>query len=531
MNSTLAIDMGAHAASVGATPLLALDNLGKRFARVQALSGVSLTVEPGEVHCLLGENGAGKSTLCNLVFGVYPPDEGVMRLGGERWMPSGPAEALDNGIAMVHQHFSLVPRLSVVENLMLGQVGGLLKHLEFAKRIRALGARYGLEIDPYAIVGNLSVGERQRIEIVKCLMREPRLLVLDEPTAVLPPDEIGSLLDICRQVADSGRGVVLVTHKLAEIAKVADRVTVLRGGRKVAEAAMADVAMGDLVRAMVGREVTSLESALQTALTDEDEASPPSAPPTGGPRFALICDGLTVKDRNGATRLDNFTLEIRPGEVVGLAGVEGNGQSELGLVLAGLLRANAGHFSIGDRDLTEAAPAAITAAGGGIVPEDRHAIACVPAMTVAENMFLNKLERFSRYGLLRQRPLADATQALMREFDVRAAGPDVAFAGLSGGNQQKAVLARELTLDPLIFLLAAQPSRGLDIGAVEAVYRQIRYVARSGVGVLLVSSELDELIAASDRIVVLYRGRIVGEMPARSDQREAIGALMSGHLP
>ena len=244
--------------------------------------------------------------------------------------------------------------------------------------------------------------------------------------------------------------------------------------------------------------------------------------------FALVCDGLTVHDRHGAVRLDNFTLEIRPGEIVGLAGVEGNGQSELGMVLAGLLRPTEGHFYIGGSDLTHAGAAAVTAAGGGIVPEDRHAVACVTAMSVAENMFLNKLDRFTRFGLLQRGALNAAAQKQMREFDVRAAGPEVAFSGLSGGNQQKAVLARELTLDPLVALVAAQPTRGLDVSAVEAVYRQIRAAARRGVGVLLISSELDELLAVADRVAVLYRGRLVGERPAEMTERGAIGALMSG---
>jgi len=472
-------------------PLLSLDDLGKRFGSLQALAGVSLGVEAGTVQCLLGENGAGKSTLCNLIFGVYEPSTGRMTFDGKPWAPATPAVALEQGIAMVHQHFSLVPRMTVVENLMLGQVRGMLHRHEFGARIRDIAERFGFALDPDAVVGELSVGERQRAEIVKCLMRDPKLLVLDEPTAVLPPGEIGALLEICRKVADSGRAVILVTHKLAEIAKVADRVAVLRTGRLVADERMANADMATLVHAMVGREVKPLD----VALAEPDEA-PSVRVSDGPPGFALVCDGLTVEDRHGAVRLDNFTLEIRPGEVVGLAGVEGNGQSELGMVLA----------------------------------EDRHAVACVTGMSVAENMFLNKLDRFTRFGLLQRRALNEATRRQMLDFDVRAAGPEVAFSGLSGGNQQKAVLARELTLDPLVALIAAQPTRGLDVSAVEAVYRQIRAAARRGVGVLLISSELDELIAVADRIAVLYRGRLVGERPAAMSERPAIGALMSGQV-
>jgi simple sugar transport system ATP-binding protein len=508
---------------LSADQLLSLRNLGKRFGSLQALEGVSLDVRAGSVQCLLGENGAGKSTLCNLIFGVYEPSEGDMAFDGAAWAPESPAVALEKGIAMVHQHFSLVPRMTVVENLMLGQVSGVLKRHEFGARIRDIAESFGFTLDPEAVVGELSVGERQRAEIVKCLMRDPKLLVLDEPTAVLPPGEIGALLDICRRVADSGRAVILVTHKLAEIAKVADRVAVLRTGRLVADESMTDADMGALVHAMVGRELRPLD----VALAETDEEVEASEAPKG---FALVCDGLTVHDRHGAVRLDNFTLEIRPGEIVGLAGVEGNGQSELGMVLAGLLRPTEGHFYIGGNDLTHAGAAAVTAAGGGIVPEDRHAVACVTAMSVAENMFLNKLDRFTRFGLLQRGALNAAAGKQMKTFDVRAAGPDVAFSGLSGGNQQKAVLARELTLDPLVALVAAQPTRGLDVSAVEAVYRQIRAAARRGVGVLLISSELDELLAVADRVAVLYRGRLVGERPAEMSERGAIGALMSGQV-
>ncbi|MEI7873149.1 MAG: ABC transporter ATP-binding protein [Alphaproteobacteria bacterium] len=510
------------------SPLLCLQDLGKRFGSLQALEGITLDIDAGTVHCLLGENGAGKSTLCNLIFGVYAPSAGQMQFGERPWLPSSPAEALEQGIAMVHQHFSLVPRMTVVENLMLGQAKGVLKRREFADRIRDIADRFGFVLDPDAVVGELSVGERQRAEIVKCLMRDPKLLVLDEPTAVLPPGEIGALLDICRRVADSGRAVILVTHKLAEIAKVADRVAVLRTGRLVAKADMKTADMGALVHAMVGREVKPLDVALSDS--KEGDPSDAEAAPLAKPGFALVCDGLTVQDRHGATRLDNFTLEVRPGEIVGLAGVEGNGQSELGMVLAGLLTPNEGRYFIGDTELTHAGAAAVTAAGGGIVPEDRHAVACVTAMSVAENMFLNKLERFTRFGLLQRRALNEATEMQMKEFDVRAAGPEVAFSGLSGGNQQKAVLGRELTLEPLVALVAAQPTRGLDVSAVEAVYRQIRAAARRGVGVLLISSELDELIAVADRIAVLYRGRLVGERPAEMGERGAIGALMSGQV-
>jgi simple sugar transport system ATP-binding protein len=355
-------------------------------------------------------------------------------------------------------------------------------------------------------------------------MRDPKLLVLDEPTAVLPPGEIGALLDICRRVADSGRAVILVTHKLAEIAKVADRVAVLRTGRLVADESMTNADMGALVHAMVGREVKPLD----VALAEPDEA--PAADVSNAPRgFALVCDGLTVQDRHGAVRVDNFTLEIRPGEVVGLAGVEGNGQSELAAVLSGMTKATQGRFFIRGREMTGRSPKEITAAGAGVVPEDRHAVGCITAMSLAENLMLPRLDDFRRFGLLDRAALRRAALALMQRFDVRAAGPDIAFGGLSGGNQQKAVLGRELSTEGLVFLLAAQPTRGLDVGAVESVYGRIRAACAEGVGVLLISSELDELLSVADRVVVLYRGRIMGHCRADPGNRERVGAMMAGH--
>ncbi|QHI97576.1 ATP-binding cassette domain-containing protein [Xylophilus rhododendri] len=504
-------------------PLLELDGLGKSFGRLRVLDDISLSLEAGEVHCLLGENGAGKSTLCNLIFGVHAPDGGTMKLDGAPYRPARPADALAQGIAMVHQHFSLVPDVSVVDNLLLGQSRGVLKRAECAERMQALGQRYGMPLDPYAKVSDLSVGERQRVEIVKCLMREPRLLVLDEPTAVLLPDEIQALLQVCQRVAEQGCGVVLVTHKLAEIRQVARRATVLRGGRIVARSDQPAEDITSLVRAMIQRDLADpsdvLPAAPARAATPSGEAEPVPA---------LMVDGLTVRDAQGVTRLDNFTVMVAPGEIVGVAGVEGNGQVELAGVLSGLMDNTEGRFFVAGEDLTGRSAGAITAAGVGIVPEDRHASGCVTQMSVAENMLLNRLGDYRRWGLLDRAALKRDAQQLMLTYDVRAAGPDAAFSGLSGGNQQKAVLARELTTDGLKFLMAAQPTRGLDVGAVEAVYGHIVGACARGVGVLLISSELDELLHVADRILVLYRGRIMGECEAHASQRERIGAWMAG---
>jgi general nucleoside transport system ATP-binding protein len=516
-------------------PLLHLSRVAKHFGALKALEGVDLDVARGEVHCLLGENGAGKSTLCNLVFGVHRPDAGQITFDGQPFAPAGPADALRRGIAMVHQHFSLVARMSVVENLMMGAARPVLDAREVLARLDRIAAEYQLQVDPYRIVGELSVGERQRVEIIKCLLGDPQLLVLDEPTAVLRPEEVDSLLAVCRRVADAGRGVILVTHKLAEIAKVADRTTVLRQGRVVQTVAMQDADMRALVRAMVGHEIESGDSVLAATLglsNGEAAAAEPARAAraaTSGAPPALELNSVSYRDGLGVTRLDGVTLTVHANEIVGIAGVEGNGQSELGAILAGLEQASEGEVKVGGVDLTRASPRQITAAGVGIVPEDRHAVACVSGMSVAENLHLGQAKRFTRWGLLDRQGMNDASAALMREFDVRAAGPEAPMSSLSGGNQQKAVLARELSLAPLKFLLAAQPTRGLDVGAVQAVYGRIQQARDRGLGVLLISSELSELLAVSDRVAVMYRGRLVGELPATAANREAIGAMMSGN--
>jgi general nucleoside transport system ATP-binding protein len=506
-------------------PLLSLAGMTKRFGQLLALSDVSLTIEPGEIHCILGENGAGKSTLCNLIFGVHAPDTGAMQFGGAAYKPTAPADALAAGIAMVHQHFSLVRDLTVVDNILLGQAKGILDRRACARRLDDMAKQYGLALEPFAKIEDLSVGERQRVEIVKCLMREPRLFVLDEPTAVLLPDEIAALLDVCRRVADRGCGIVLVTHKLAEIKKAADRVTVLRGGRVVATSTDPASEIDSLVRAMINRDADGRTTAMSAAPVPVAPAEVVASEKAD----ILQVDGLTVRDAQGVTRLDNFTLTLGRGEIIGVAGVEGNGQSELAAVLSGMLEPTAGRFFLDDEELTYASAKEITAAGIGIVPEDRHAVGCITGMSVAENVFLNRLEAFTRYGFLRRKAVNATARDLMQRFDVRAAGPDIPFSSLSGGNQQKAVLARELTLENLAVLIAAQPTRGLDVGAVAAVYGHIRAASARGVGVLLISSELDELLDVAHRVIVLYRGRIMGSCVAERAERERIGAMMAGH--
>lgn len=511
-------------------PVLELDRLSKHFGTLQALTDASLQVRAGEVLCLLGENGAGKSTLCNLIFGVYRPSAGSMRLGGSAYAPADPRAALAAGIGMVHQHFSVVPSMNVVDNLLLGRRGFMLKRQEFAEEIRARAEEFGLNVDPWRIVKDMSVGERQRLEIVKCLIARPKLLLLDEPTAVLPPEEIASFLDVCRRIADAGGALILVTHKLAEIARIADRTAILRAGRIVDTVTMQGADMTAIVQAMIGRKLQGTVAA-ESEMTLQEEPRPRSSVATQGmPGPAILqIDNLSYRDRNGTLRLDGITMEVRPGEIVGIAGVEGNGQTELGMILAGLERPSGGRWFAGEQEMTRATPARITAAGVGIVPEDRHAVGCITGMTIAENLCLQSLPGYSRFGLVRRESMLETARTLIERYDVRGAAPETRFSALSGGNQQKVVLARELAIGSLKVLIAAQPTRGLDVGAVEAVYSHIRSACQRGAGVLLISSELDELIAVSDRIAVIYRGRIIGELPASAANRNVIGALMSGH--
>ncbi len=517
-----------------------MTGITKRFGNFTALDSVDLAFRPGEIQCLLGENGAGKSTLCNIIFGVHQPDEGTMLLNGEPHRPASPRAALAAGVAMVHQHFSLVDTMTVVDNLLLGRERGILKRKVYAERLRELAAQYELPLEPFAKVEDLSIGERQRVEIVKCLMVEPRLLILDEPTAVLLPDEIQALFKVCRRVASEGCAIVLVTHKLAELKQVADCVTVLRHGKIVARSNEPAADMDRLVSAMIQRELGSLGAAaavLGVAQEEGEVERPPQnvvplrpEPSADAKTDAVVIDGLTVVDSAKTTRLDNFTVVLKPGEIVGIAGVEGNGQTELGLALAGMMPIDDGRYFVRDTELTNRSPKEITAAGVGIVPEDRHRVGCILGMSLYENLYLNQTGRFTRFGVLNRRGMRHDAADLMTRFDIRAPGPEVAFASLSGGNQQKAVLAREMVPDNLVFLVAAQPTRGLDVGAVEAVYGLIREACNRGVAVLLISSELDEIIAVADRILVMYRGKVIGERPGSIEHRDAIGAMMAGNV-
>ncbi|WP_405403622.1 ABC transporter ATP-binding protein [Streptomyces sp. NBC_01104] len=524
---------------MSAPAALEIAGLTKSFGDTRALDDVALRVEAGTVHCVLGENGAGKSTLCHLVGGGLTPDAGTMRLYGQGYAPARPADALAAGIATVHQHFSQVPTLTVAENLLLPAARSLrLPRRELATRLDRLEEAYGLGVDPAARIADLPVGIRQRVEIVKCLLRDPRLLLLDEPTGVLAPAEVDALLDTCRRIAADGRAVVLITHKLGEVARAGDAATVLRGGRVAGSAPLSELPAEKLVPLMIGRAPADLAPELAATLGLEPETGTHTgrAPGAGAEDAvragvpALRLRGVSVRRGDGSYALEDVGLDLAPGEILGIAGVEGNGQSELMAVLGGALAVEDGRVEAGGTDLTRASPRTRTAAGLGIVPEDRHHEGCVPELSVAENLFLGRLGAFRRFGVLLDRAaMHRAADRVLAEYDVRAAGPGAPMSSLSGGNQQKVVLARELALDPLVCLAAAQPTRGLDVGAVDAVLGRLREAAARGAGVLVVSSELDELLALCDRIAVAYRGRLHGPVTtADPGARATVSRLMLG---
>ena len=516
-------------------PILTIAGLSKSFGSVRALTDAGLSVAAGTVHCILGENGAGKSTLCNLVYGGYTPDSGSMDLAGRPYTPSSPADALSSGVAMVHQHFSLVSTMTVRENLLLGSRESRIPPAELDERLERLDAEYHLRVDPSARVAEMPVGARQKAEIVKALLHDPQLLLLDEPTGVLDVAEIDALITTCRAFAESGRAVVMVTHKLGEVARVADAATVLRGGEVAGGGPLSEVPVPRLLDLMVGRHVEDLDPALAATLGVEGAEAPP-APTMRPPAFTPVSDtpalslqAVEVRRRDGTLALDSADLTLAPGEIVGIAGVEGNGQSELVSVISGSVPPTSGRLEVDGVDVTSASPARRTELGIGVVPEDRHAEGMVSELSVTENLYLGRLEDFRRFGLLNRRRMEQAAAEQIERYRVRAPGPQAPMRSLSGGNQQKVVLARELGIDGLRTLVAAQPTRGLDIGAVDQVHGELRAAASRGVAVLVVSSELPELLALCTRVFVSYRGRLLGPVdPSSAGALGTIGELMTG---
>jgi simple sugar transport system ATP-binding protein len=499
----------------GQIPILEVRGLTKTFPGVIANENVDLTLHEGEVHCLLGENGAGKSTLMNAVFGLYQPDAGEILLRGEPVHFTSSRDAIAHRIGMVHQHFQLIPVFTVAENVILGNElrKGLLLDLDEARRrIEALGKQYGLHVDPDAVVGDLSVGEQQRVELVKALFREADILILDEPTAVLTPGEVDEFFSVVRNLIDQGKSIVFITHKLREVLAVADRITVLRGGRVVGEADPASATQQSLATLMVGRDVS---------LTID------KGPATPGP-VVLRATDLTVEDDRGITTVNGLDLEVRAGEVFGIAGVQGNGQRELVEALVGMRTKLGGTVEIEGQDVTHATPRDVLDLAVAHVPEDRGKHGVVGDFSVADNLVLNRYWRtpFARRGLRQEDAISREAEELVERFDIRTPGIDVAVDTLSGGNQQKVIIARELTGEVKL-LVVSQPTRGLDVGSIEFIHHRIIEMRDQGAAVLLVSAELDEVLSLSDRIGVIYRGALVGVVDQADATREHLGLLMA----
>ena len=496
---------------------LELHGITKRFGTLVANDHIDLLVAPGEIHCLLGENGAGKSTLMNILYGLYQADEGEIALDGVPQHFSGPGDAMRAGIGMVHQHFMLIPVFTVAENVMLGHEQtkfGFLDLPAARAKVREISTRFGFDVDPDALVEDLPVGVQQRVEIIKALSRDAQVLVFDEPTAVLTPQETDELMAIMRQLKAAGTAIVFITHKLREVREVADRITVIRLGKVVGEA-QPTATNSELAALMVGRSV---------GLTVSKTSSTGSEP-------ALVVSELSVLDARGQVVVDDVSFEVRAGEILAIAGVQGNGQTELTEAILGLQDRVTGSIELEGKSLRGLSMGGVLAAGIGFVPEDRQEDGLIAEFTIAENLMLDRStgEPFAKAGGLQLRYLDQFATEKVREFDVRTQSIGTMVGRLSGGNQQKVVLARELSRELRLFV-AAQPTRGLDVGSIEFVHERIVATRDAGVAVIVVSTELDEVIALADRIAVMYRGKVVGIVPGTTS-RETLGLMMAGEVP
>lgn len=508
-----------------------LQGVTKRYGSVVACNQVDLTLRSGRIHGVLGENGAGKSTLMKILIGLIQPDHGTIDVHGQRVTITDPVAAADLGIAMVHQHYSLVEPLTVWENVVLGERAPLDKG-KACDRVAELSERYGLGVDPLATVASLTAGQRQRVEIIKCLRREPRIIIFDEPTSVLTPAESEQLFEVVRTVVSTeGRAVALVSHKLDEILHATDEITIMRGGNVVDRMVTAEATAPSLAQSMVGRPVSLRSEAAALGLIDTVAADAATTtiddPEAEGAPVVLQVRAASLRGADGRTLLDNLTLHVRAGEIVGLAGVEGNGQRPLGDVLSSLIALDSGDVLVCGQPVRSDRPGSLSAAGVGIIPEDRHDSGCVLDLSVAENLVLADLDSVSRGGMLDRRRIHQRARQLIEEFGISTPSPDTPMRSLSGGNQQRVVLARELSLRPKV-LVAAQPTRGLDVGAIEYMTERLRTAAADGVGILLISTELEEVLALSHRICVIHDGRIVGEMMHHETDLQRLGMLLGG---
>ncbi len=497
-------------------PVLEVRDITKRFPGVLANDHISFTLEPGEIHAFLGENGAGKSTLMNILYGLYEPDEGQIFIHGKQVSIKGPGDAIRQGLGMVHQHFMLVPTLTVAENVMLGTEitnGLLLDEKEANRRIGELSERYGLAVPPEALVHDLPVGVQQRVEIIKTLYRGVDILILDEPTSVLTPQEIEDLFETVRSLVAQGKSVIFISHKLKEVLEIADRITVLRRGRVVGTTTPEESSEAKLAAMMVGREVILVVS------------KGPAEP--GVP--VLEAQDLVVLDDRRSVTVDGLSLEVRAGEVLGVAGVQGNGQTELVEALTGLRPVQSGHVRILDQETTHATPRDVIEDGVAHIPEDRQRYGLVLSYPVSDNLVLSSYYRppFAHGVVINDDKVDANARQLVKEFDVRTPTVLTPASSLSGGNQQKVVVAREFSR-PIKLLIASQPTRGLDVGSIEFIHKSIIRKRDEGVAVLLVSTELDEILALSDRIAVMFKGTIIAVVPGAQATREGLGLLMAG---
>lgn len=501
-------------------PVLELRGITKRFPGVLANDHISLTLNKGEIHALLGENGAGKTTLMNILYGLYDQDEGEILINGHPIEIDEPTDAINSGIGMVHQHFMLVPVFTVTENVMLGEeyvkFGGYLDRKKAADEVVKISEQYNLDVDPDVCIEDLPVGIQQRVEIIKILFRNADILIMDEPTAVLTPQEVDELFKIMRSLVDKGKSIIFITHKLKEVLECADRITVIRGGKVVGTTTPKEADVEKLASMMVGRDVDLQVKKEKAQKGDE----------------VLVVEGIKVLNPQNQLCVEEVSFNVRSGEVLGIAGVQGNGQTELVRALTGLSHPIEGKIKILGHDITEASPRTITEIGSAHIPEDRQKDGLILAFPISDNLIINTYHKppFSRGIIAQEAKILENGRELVNNFDIRTPSVTTAVSALSGGNQQKVIVAREFSR-PIKLLIASQPTRGLDVGSIEYIHKRLIEKRDEGTAILLVSTELDEILQLSDRVAVMYRGKIIDILESDKASKEVVGLLMAGIHP